>query len=369
MRILYFTRAQSPHDLRFLTALAQSVHQVAVLCLEGGEQPEWPENVQELAWAGGLAKVSWWQTPRLVRSLQQVVKTYQPEVIHAGPIQRVAFIAALAGLRPLVSMSWGSDLLREADQNLWWRWVTRFTLRHTTILAADCQTVVDKARKFGFNGSARIFPWGVDLLHFKPNRVGELRKKLGWQKNIVFLSNRTMEELYGVEVVAAAFIQASLLNANLRLLLFGKGSQEEEIRALLQDAGVSHKAYFGGVASLEELPDIYNSADFYVSASHSDGSSVSLMEALACGKPVIVSDIPSNREWITPGEQGWLFQDGNADDLAQKMQDASQTKGIIEIARNCRILAEKRADWKENFKILLDTYKEAIRISDKEFTI
>ena len=47
---------------------------------------------------------------------------FQPDVIHAGPIQRVAFIAALAQVRPLLSMSWGSDLLLEADQNPGWRW-------------------------------------------------------------------------------------------------------------------------------------------------------------------------------------------------------------------------------------------------------
>lgn len=362
MKILYFTRSQSPHDLRFLTALAHSGHQVAVLCLEGGENRVWPEGVQELAWAGGRGKTVWLSYPRLARSLRQVIKTYQPDAVHAGPIQRVAFVAALAGLRPLVSMSWGSDLLREADHNPWWRWVTRFTLRRTTILAADCQTVVEKARSYGFEGPARVFPWGVDLQHFKPGSSGELRQHLGWQENTVFLCNRAMEELYGVELVAKAFIQASQKNVDLRLLVFNKGSQEGNIRSLLSGAGVSEKVYFGGVAPLADLPDIYRSADFYVSASHSDGSSVSLMEALACGKPVIVTDIPSNREWITPGEQGWFFKDANAADLAKKMLTASQLNNIQEMAQKCRTMAEKRADWTKNFAVLIETYKEAINI-------
>ena len=56
---------------------------------------------------------------------------------------------------------------------------------------------------------------------------------------------------------------------------------------------------------------MYRAADLYLSASHSDGSSVSLMEALGCGLPVLVSDIPGNREWVTDGEQGWLFPDGD----------------------------------------------------------
>jgi glycosyltransferase involved in cell wall biosynthesis len=60
-------------------------------------------------------------------------------------------------------------------------------------------------------------------------------------------------------------------------------------------------------------------ADLYISPSHVDGSSVSLMEALACGLPALVSDIPANQEWVSEGVNGWLFPDGNADILAEKI--------------------------------------------------
>jgi L-malate glycosyltransferase len=146
-------------------------------------------------------------------------------------------------------------------------------------------------------------------------------------------------------------------------LLFGKGSQEAKIRVLFEKAGIADKVYFGGYAALEELPDIYRSADYYVSASHSDGSSVSLMEALACGIPAIVSDIPSNREWIREGDCGWCFKDGSSVDLSSRMLAASRYENREEMAERCRDLAETRADWKINFSKLLDAYTEAVRLA------
>jgi glycosyltransferase involved in cell wall biosynthesis len=368
MKILYFARGQSPHDLRFLQALAVSGHDVAVLCLDAKVEKPWPEGVSVLAWPKPVPDFSWFNAPKISRLFQQVIRQYQPDMVHAGPIQITGFIAALSGFRPLVNMSWGSDILMDARKNPLWECVTRFTLKRTTVLAADCQTVVDAARGLGCGAPARIFPWGVDLEHFTPTGGQSIREKLGWQQNTVFLCNRTMEKLYGVDIVARAFVKAAVDAPNIRLLLYGRGSQEQAIRELLTEAGVQDNVHFGGYAGLDTLPDVYRSADFYVSASHSDGSSVSLMEALACGKPVLVSDIPSNREWVRPGSEGWLFRDGDASQLADQMKDAAGLKDANQLSRNARKRAEERADWKKNFQILLTAYNDAVEISRKRIS-
>jgi L-malate glycosyltransferase len=359
MKILYFTRGQSPHDLRFLKALAGTEHQAAVLCLESSPAYEWPAGIKELRWPNENRYNGLQSALAASRAFKQIVAEFQPDVIHAGPIQRVAFVAALANCGPLLSMSWGSDLLLEADQNLLWQWISRYTLKHSTLLAADCQAVVDKARSFGYTGPVAIFPWGVDLNAFKPGPSGSLRMRLGWEEKQVFLSNRTMEPLYGVEMVARAFALASQKNDDLRLLLYGKGSQEPKIRVILKAAEDAGKVYYGGFASLAELPEVYHSADVYVSASHSDGSSVSLMEALACGLPALISDIPSNREWIEPGKQGWLFADGNVLYLAERMLASAVEPNRQQLGKNARQLAQDRADWQKNFAILLGAYQQA----------
>jgi glycosyltransferase involved in cell wall biosynthesis len=102
-------------------------------------------------------------------------------------------------------------------------------------------------------------------------------------------------------------------------------------------------------------------ADLYISPSHVDGSSVTLMEALACGLPCLVSDIPGNREWIQDGINGWLFRDGDVNDLTEKILYAVRNRELFpKISQAARQTAEQKADWKKNFGKLLETYERIL---------
>ncbi len=373
MRVLYFTRDYTPHDHRFLSALAETQHTIFSLRLERrGRQLEdrpLPPQVEQLGWRGGQVPMRSADTLALLTDLKRVIRRVQPDVIHAGPIQSAAFLAALGGSRPLVSMSWGSDLLMDADRDWKMRWITRYTLRRTTVLAGDCDAVRRKAGEFGFPAERVVlFPWGVDLQRFAPGEPPALRGRLGWEDAFVILSLRTWEPLYGVDVVVKAFCQAAEREPRLRLMLLGGGSQAGLLRQMLAQRGLLERVHFGGQVNGDDLPAYYRAADLYVSASHSDGSSVSLMEALASGLPALISDIPGNREWIGPQESaGWLFPDGDSNRLAEGMLRAAADPTALEDRRRAaRLLAEERADWKKNFQQLLRAYELARELDGRK---
>ena len=363
MRILYFTKDYTTHDHRFLTSLAESGNEVFSLRLERrGVQKEdrpLPPQVEQICWRGGQGPVTWRDYPALLLDLRQVLRRIQPDVVHAGPVQSAAFLAALTGFKPLVTMSWGSDLLKDAAAM---PGRTRFALNHTTVLLGDCQAVQQKAAEFRFPAERTVlFPWGVDLSRFSPGQNEAQRAELGWEEAFTLLALRAWEPLYGVDVIARAFARAAAQVPDLRLFLLGDGSQGPQLRQILQRADVLDRVLFGGQISQTRLPQYYHAADLYLSASHSDGSSVSLMEALACGCPVIVSDIPGNREWITPGVEGWLFPDGDDAALAERIVAAARMRERLpEMGRAARALAEQRADWRVNFQKLLGAYEMAI---------
>ncbi len=367
MRVLYFTRDYTPHDYRFLAALAETPHQVFYLRLERRgaqlEERPLPPQIEQVPWRGGRAPARLRDGPALLADLKRVIARVQPDLIHAGPVQSAALLAALAGFRPLVSMSWGSDLLRDAERDFRWRWATRFTLGRTTVMLGDCQAVRDKAVSLGFPAQRFVtFPWGVDLEHFSPAAGDAWRARRGWQEAFVLLSLRSWEPVYGVDVLARAFGLAAQECPELRLILLGTGSQAGLLRRILQQYGVLDRVFFGGQVGYAGLPEYYRAADLYLSASHSDGSSVSLMEALACGRPVLVSDIPSNREWVAPGVQGWRFPDGDAAALAAAILQAARERARLpEMGSAARALAEERADWKKNFAKLLQAYDLAVQ--------
>ncbi len=365
MRILYFSRDYTPHDHRFLTALTESEHQAFYLRLERSsrelESRPIPAAVEQIHWHGGHGLARLQDAPALWWDFKRIIHQIKPDLIHAGPIQTCALLTALSGFQPLVSMSWGSDLMRDADQSPRMRWATRTALKHTCLLLADCQVVQQKAESFGFPKDRTVlFPWGVDLEYFKPTPSAEWRTRRGWQDAFVLISVRSWEPLYGVDVLARAFVRAAQQIPELRLILLGNGSQAPLIRQILEQGGVSERVFFGGQVGQAELPPYYNAADLYISTSHSDGSSVSLMEALACGKPVLISDIPANREWVTPGQQGWWFADGSVDELIAGILRAYEMRSdLAQMGTTARQLAELRADWKKNRQVLLNAYKQA----------
>lgn len=367
MRILYFSQDYCPHDHRILSAIVSGGHEAHYLRLENTgrnlESRPVPDGVIGVQWRGGTKKYHWYDIPALVLSLKEVLIDVHPDLIHAGPIQSVGMISVLSGFHPLVSMSWGFDLMHDAGKNAYSRWVTRNVLSRSDWLFGDCQSVLNKAAEYGYNlAKSSYFPWGVDLQQFYPADETSIRKQFGWVDETILYCNRSLEPKYGVDIVARAFVQAASTDQYLRLMLSGNGSQKEKIERILIDGGVMDKVVFTGQIPNVDLPVYYRAADLYISASHTDGSSVSLMEALACGLPAAVSDIPSNQEWIRPGEEGWLFTDGSVEELAELMLKLDQEKVNLAVMRiKARRKAELYADWTINQRKMLSGYERAVK--------
>lgn len=368
MRILYFSRDYTPHDHRFLTALASTEYQTYYLRLERRghilEERSLPSEIEIVPWKGGQKPVSLRDGLSLWLDLRKVIHKIKPDLIQAGPVQRSAFLAALTGFHPLVTMSWGYDLLIDAQINAWWHWATSYTLRHSDLLIGDCDTIRQRAITYGMPKERIVtFPWGIDLDHFKPRKYDAEREKARDPQIFTLLSTRSWEPIYGVEVIARSFALAAQEYPNLRLIMLGNGSQASLLRGIFTQAGVEQHVYFPGQVGQDDLPRYFQQADLYISASHSDGTSISLLEAMACGKPVLVSDIPGNLEWVTPEVNGWVFPDGNIKALTDRILHAIRQKDRLEeMGLNARTLVEQRADWKQNFQTLLSSY-EKLRIA------
>ncbi|GAB4459856.1 MAG: glycosyltransferase [Anaerolineales bacterium] len=361
MKIIYFSKNYTPHDYRFLASLAKTEHEIFFLQLEANhrqtEDRPMPENVQQILWAGGRREFRWRDVPRLTFDLRRVIREIQPDLIHAGPIQNCAFLVALSGFRRLLAMSWGYDLVMDADKNAWMRWVTRYTLRQSAFFTCDANVTREKAIAFGMNPeNTVVFPWGVDLQHFTPKPF-----KRSNVRTVTLFCSRTWEPIYGVDVLAKAFVKVANVNPDVNLILLGGGSQGNHLRQILMNGGVMERVHFGGQVSQRDLPRWYHMADLYISPSHVDGTSVTLLEALASGLPCLVSDIPGNRDWVEEGVNGWLFRDGDADDLAEKILLAIKNRRSWgRMGKAARKTAEERADWRKNFGKLLDAYEKVV---------
>lgn len=323
-----------------------------------------PDRITKVDWAGGKQPFNWAKKELLTADLQRVIHEIQPDLIQAGPVQTSAYLVALTGFKPLVTVSWGSDLLVDARKNARYGDITRFTLARTAALVGDCQPVEGAAIAYGMPPEKIVtFPWGVDLNHFSPAGPASEQPFFPDQSQPPFtvLSTRAWEAIYGVDILAQGFSLAAREIPGLRLVMLGNGSLASKLRNIFESKQALDRVHFAGQITQNDLPQYYRNADLYLSAARSDGTSISLLEALACGRPALVSDIPGNRAWIEPGVQGWWFSDGSPQSLADALWEAfAHRQDIPKMGRAARRLAEERANWPENFKKLQKAYDLAL---------
>lgn len=337
MNVVYASATRGPHDRRFLEAISGLGCEVVHLQITK-DVSQGPSHF--VAWGARGLNAAW----------QTIRSSFAPTLVHAGPIQEVAFPLMDVIDVPLIPMSWGSDLLLPPSRDHLWSYATEAVLGRSEVFFADCVAVESEARLLGFDGTTFSFPWGVDVEQFAPPqaRVG---------KDITFISVRNWHPIYNVETVIKAYARIAEKYPNSKLLVVGSGPDEGEIRRQISKVQHGTIVVLGRV-SATELTSLLRTADVYISASLSDGSSISLLEAMACGLAPIISDIPGNREWVVEEDNGWLFPPTDDHRLSELM--ARSASALDETRRtgskNVEI-ARTRADWNHNKSLIIQGYE------------
>lgn len=109
------------------------------------------------------------------------------------------------------------------------------------------------------------------------------------------------------------------------------------------------------------MPAYLNASDLYVSSSLSDGTSLSLLEAMACGLPVVVTDVPAILEWVADGENGLVVPRQSIEELAEAIVHLLENEDLaIEMGNKNLVIAKERADWNKNFQKLVQIYEKLL---------
>jgi glycosyltransferase involved in cell wall biosynthesis len=110
-----------------------------------------------------------------------------------------------------------------------------------------------------------------------------------------------------------------------------------------------------------EFPELLHGADVFVTVPSSDSSAVSLHEAMACGLPAIVSDIPANHEWIIDGWNGFIVPVRNPEKLADAIIQLIEQPDLIQLfgRRNAQIVRD-RADREKHMAHMENIYQQLL---------
>jgi len=362
MRVLYFTPDYTTHDRRFLDRLARTRHEIWHLRGDRGdiayETRPAPDGVRTAdlppppAHLKGLDR---WkhQLPAFEKALLEI----KPDLVHAGPVQSCGYLAALAGHHPLLVASWAFDLLLDAERDDAMREATRFTLGHADWLHVDSPAGRVAAARYAKIKAKRIieFPWGIQL---DRGILKQRDPRRSTAETITVISSRTWGPMYGIETVVDAFRLAHAREPRLRMILIGDGPLASKINDAIRAAGLDSVITRPGRLPEDELSRRYADADIYLSCTRTDGTSISLLEAMASGLPPVVSDIPGNRDWIENGVNGFLAPVDDAPAFAEQLLRATQLNEAerARIAAQNRKIVETRADFGRNVEKLVEAY-------------
>ena len=195
-----------------------------------------------------------------------------------------------------------------------------------------------------------VVPCGVNMELFRPADKRIARKALGLTDEKVLLFVGRIDPLKGIEqlVKAVPLIKTS---GNLRLVVVGgdenSKTELEELQKLAGELDIKDKVIFRGLEKQEQLPYFYSAADVCVVPSYYESFGLVALEALACGTPVVASDVGDLKNIIRPGETGRVMTDNSPEKLAEGINSILTGRPDDEESRLAVRASINRFDWSE----------------------
>ncbi len=209
-----------------------------------------------------------------------------------------------------------------------------------------------------FPGKFHVIPNGVDLGRFCPTAPAP-PVMAGAQPTVLYVGR--FDERKGLPVLLRAMPRVVAAVPSVRLFAVGSGLLEAECRGLARELNITDHVVFTGRAGSEELPGYYAGCTVYVSpALGGEAMGIVLVEALACGRPVIASNIPGYNEVLQDNVNGILVPPNQPEPLADAVirvltSPALQARLSAKAVERAREFA-----WPEVTRRLLDVYCEIL---------
>jgi len=211
-----------------------------------------------------------------------------------------------------------------------------------------------------------VIPNGVDIQKFSPNPAHTLKNDLNLMRNKIILFVgllRPSHKYKGLDYLLEAMKLVKKQIPNAKLLIVGGGKLQSFYEVFCDKLGLADSVSFIGAVPHSLIESYYNLADLFVlpSINQEEGFGIVILEAMACGKPVIVTSIAGVSEIISHEKVGYIVPPKNHEALARAIiQILSDDTLADSMGRNARTFTEKKCTWKEIAKQTLLVYKELL---------
>ncbi len=263
------------------------------------------------------------------------------------------WIAWLRG-RPVVLNYRGGEAERFFERSFSW---VRPSLRRTAAVIVPSEYLRDVFARRGVD--AGIVPNIIDLELFR-EQAGESNTDgldTGYPHIVVA---RHLESIYGIDVAIKSFFRFREHFPHARLSIAGQGPQRLQLEEMVNDLGISGQVTFTGSLDRKAMSELYRSGDIFLNTSTTDNMPNAILEAMACGLPVVTTDAGGIPCIVKHGVTGLVVPVGDEDKVVGALlKVAREPESAREMAARARLYVQ-RYGWDNVKEILFEIYRRVL---------
>jgi L-malate glycosyltransferase len=368
MRVLLLGDASSAHIVKWANGIASKGAKVLVFGLSAADVSEYDSGIEveifkvpekiRLQNDGNLLKAAYLLS---LPALKKCINNFKCDLLHAQSASSYGLLGALSKFHPYVISVWGNDVYVFPHKNKVFKNILMYSLRKADMITSSSKTMANYSKRFT-DKEIFVTPGGIVLDKFKP-----LKKEthLVKENDIVIGTVKMMEKKYGSEDILDAFnlLKKKHSGLPLKLLMVGRGSMIEYLKSKAKNYNIENSVIFTGRVAFSEIEKYHNMLDIFLAPSTNDSESfgVGVLEASACGKPVIVSNVGGLSEVVVEGETGFVVPPNNPEVLANKIETLVLDKNlIIRMGKNGRKFVEEVYDYNKILDYIMGLYNSLL---------
>ena len=177
-------------------------------------------------------------------------------------------------------------------------------------------------RRLGTDIEINPLPTAADVELFKPRPKEAIRLKRGLPSHApIYIFVGRLTAVKGVPLILGALQVVRRSRPDALLLIVGDGEERQNLERLAQRLGIAGSVRFLGMCPPEQVGELIACADAGLFASYTEGFSVAMVEQLACGRPIISTNVSGAHDLITEGKNGFILPDREVESYARRMLD------------------------------------------------
>lgn len=361
MRVLLLAHASSAHTIKWVRSLSARGIEIVLFSLTPVDRSIYKDSSSVRIYTGIervkkshslQSKIKYF---RAFPQLLGVIRETKPDILHAHYATSYGLLGALSGFQPFVLSVWGSDVFDFPKISPLHTAILKYNLSRACRILSTSRVMAEETSKY-IKKEIEVTPFGVDLQRFQPRESNEILTDGIIQIGTV----KALEETYGIEYLIRAFKVVVDRNPGvpIRLLIIGGGSLELPLKKLTHELRISDLVVFQGRVSFDEVPKFHTAITIAVYLSLMESFGVSVLEAQACGNPVVVSNVGGLPEIVEDGITGFVVQTKDVEAAAEAIErlviDSGLRKRMGDAARKH---VENKYDWEKNVEQMVNIYK------------